>query len=188
MKSISSLRNTYIDLHVPENAMRVNEDSGLAVVYLYINAAGRPAAIAFVGKQSKPVWSYYFSSVEKRDEAIAKLFQSVRSHHVQVAARQADRRAGHTLQPGDIVWNSWGYDQTKIEWFRVTRATKNYVWFKPMCGVETESAGTMSGLTVPGQESTKPAEKHWACGEHVSVKHGSASKWDGKPRHYSTYA
>lgn len=188
MKSFSNMRNTYIELHVPENAVRVDEGSGLAVVYVYTNAADRPAAIAFIGKQSKPAWRYHFHSVEKRDEAIAKLFQSVRSHHVQLGARQADRRAGHTLQTGDIVWNSWGYEQTNIDWFRVTRITKNYVWLKRLCGIETERAGMMSGLTVPGQESTRPVEKHRACGEHVSVNHGSASKWDGKPRHYSTYA
>lgn len=34
------------------------------------------------------------------------------------------------LKTGDIVSNSWGYEQTNVDFYQVTRTTEKSVWFK----------------------------------------------------------
>ncbi len=107
---------------------------------------------------------------------------------------------------GDIITNSWGYDQTNVDWYRVTRTSEFYVWLQPIAG-HTKETGFMSGQSVPhvetndadpskwGYKDTKePEERHKATSygdpatSSVCFKFGSGSKWDGQARYESWYA
>ena len=181
------LKTLLREYYVPENTTSLTLEGGLATVYTFTSAAGKPAAVAFAGRQAKPVWRYSFGIEEQRGEQIAKLFRSVRERKTQVEARRAEWTAGHAFRPGDTVYTSWGYEQTNIEWYRVTRATKSYVWLKLLASVEKEITGMMSGTSVPGEDTNKAETRHFARGESIHVGYNSGTKWDGRPKHYSTY-
>ena len=106
----------------------------------------------------------------------------------QAEASRKEQKAGHELRPGDIVYSSWGYDQTNVDWYRVQRATAYYVWLAPLASVKTESKGDMCGRCVPGVELGKPERKCKAQGDRVTIGGYSGFRWDGKPRYFSTYA
>ena len=55
------------------------------------------------------------------------------------------------IEPGAILYSSWGYEQTNVDYYLVTRVTKASCWIVPMRHVEVPSAGysPMSGHTTP---------------------------------------
>ena len=105
--------------------------------------------------------------------------------------------AGHNFKVGDIVTNSWGYDQTNVDWYRVSRTTTNYVWLKPVHSAiqNDEGAGPMSGqVALTLDENLQPIDgkgketKHRASGDNVTMKHGCGSKYTGGSLYTSWYA
>jgi len=179
------------EYYIPTNSIEISEPSGLAVAYAYTAGNGRPAAVAFIGKACKPAWNESFSTPEKREIKVGKQFDSLRRREASKTERRRERNAGHSFAANDIAVNSWGYDQTNVDWYQVTRVTKNYVWIKRIGSAETDDAkGFMCDHVIPriDPDSDKPEEKHKAEGTKISMELGPASKWDGKPRYRSWYA
>lgn len=120
------------------------------------------------------------------------------------ARRETYRReqTPHNLRPGDVVVNSWGYDQTNIDFYEVTRATSHFVWLRKLQQT-TKETGFMCGPTapIPSQyDDTEPESKHKAymardydkpapaVAPCVNFKYGSGHKWSGRPENCSWYA
>src|ERR1041385_3240650 len=172
--------------YIPEHSLPI-EEAGLGTVYVY-PAAHRDGktyygARAYRPKAIKADWAYIFKSDAELDKKIAAWFDGIRQHKQTVANRRAKDFAGHDFKVGDIVTNSWGYDQTNVDWYVVNRTTKNYVWLKPICArlVSEESQGysPMAGVeSVLLDENLKPVEgdgpetKHRASGDYISMRHG----------------
>lgn len=94
---------------------------------------------------------------------------------------------------GDILYNSWGVDQTNIDWYEVVKVTPKSVKLTMIEGAEVETS-SMVGTTTP--RPGVPVEQPWhgqtlfrvgPKGE-LNFRYGSGSKWDGKPKRYSCYA
>ena len=52
---------------------------------------------------------------------------------------------------GDVVTNSWGYDQTNVDFYRVVKTSAHFVWLQPIAGTlrEDDGVGPMSGYSRP---------------------------------------
>ena len=193
------------EFYIPKTGTtKIMQKDGLAVAYIYTNPRGREAAIAFVGKALKPTWHYTFLKPGDREKRIAELFAGVKAHAERVATRRKESNNGHSFIVGDIVTNSWGYEQTNVDWYRVVRVSRVYVWLQSIAG-HTKSGGEgssdMSGYSVPYADTSSPdpskwttvdrdspPHKHKAEGGNVSMKFGSGRKWNGKPQYESWYA
>ena len=55
------------------------------------------------------------------------------------------------IEPGAILYSSWGYDQTNIDFYYVTRTTKSSAWIVPMSSEIEELTGFMSENVVAGE-------------------------------------
>jgi len=78
------------EMQIPKGATKVCDKLSDAVAYLYPNASNeKPAAMLFFGKQSKPVWRFYFSDEAKRQAKIAEGFASRQRHDARIAERRA---------------------------------------------------------------------------------------------------
>ena len=100
----------------------------------------------------------------------------------------------HNIKIGDIFYNSWGYDQTNIDFFQVVSVTAKTVSIREIRGNITEyNAHNMTGHTE--------AKKDCFCGEtirktpffshgswYLNMEFGVCSPWDGKPKNFSCYA
>jgi len=98
------------------------------------------------------------------------------------------------VKVGDIFYNSWGYDQTNIDWYQVTALTKSgkSVKVRPIAG-KIKETGFMSGESSPvkGKFTGPAVAKRVGVnrGEvYLPSKYGWTSKWDGKPKYQSWYA
>jgi hypothetical protein len=65
-----------------------------------------------------------------------------------------DAHVAKVIEPGAIMVCSWGYDQTNVDYYMVTRVTAKSCWILPMSSHETET-GFMSGRATPVAPVTK---------------------------------
>jgi hypothetical protein len=178
--------------YIPSGATELIGPDELSAVYAY-EASGVPYAICYIGRSAKPAWHHRFKSAEQREQHIERQWESIRAHQRAKAERKAERQQPHDLKVGDVVYNSWGYDQTNVDYYQVVKATDHYVWLRKTAADTTET-GFMSGSTTPrpGVFISEKVTQHGARmmrGESwISFEFGSGQKWRGGSRYTSWYA
>lgn len=111
------------------------------------------------------------------------------------------------LKVGDVLYSSWGYDQTNVDFYVVTRRTKCTVTLAPIDSIVVENVAWAHDKVVADMEHAKLmiehpvyAPKHkclnnkrikWDGTEHAQVKISSFSRawiYDGEPLTRTSYA
>lgn len=92
----------------------------------------------------------------------------------------------------DVVYNSWGYDQTNIDFYEVIKTSANFVWLQPLTRDLKETA------FMAGQVTPRLGSRHGAITRHRVNVYGSENsihfefcagvKWDGTAKYCSWYA
>lgn len=163
-----------------------------SVVYTYETKDGKPGAMAFHGKAAKPDWHFGFRTVEQRAAKIDEFFANRQSWMDYQAKNKADRKSPHTLTKGAILYTSWGYDQTNIDFYEVTKVIgSSTVEIREIAGKSGPETGFMTAETTadPGNYIGEPMIKRANATNSVHIaSYASASPWDGKPKRYSWYA
>ena len=138
---------------IPKGAQPYLEHENGSALFVYEHTfptgATKIYAIAFWGTSAKPLWHHGFKTIEQRDRMIGEFRDSV-NHSVEYKAKhRADETAKVcTLKVGDIVNTSWGYDQTNVDFFVVTRVSAKMVWVRPIAS-DYEATGHMCGRAWP---------------------------------------
>lgn len=162
-----------------------------AVVYVYVDARGRPCAQAFAGRAARPKWHYAFSNENARTHAIDGFFGARRAGKAAETARRAARKQPHSLKLGRILVATWGWEQTNVDFYQVTRVVgPQTVEARRVAASRTEN-GYLQGTCVPIPESfTGTVHRYRASSDNrIRVSdHAHAHPWDGKPAHWTAYA
>ena len=97
---------------------------------------------------------------------------------------------------GKIISDSWGYDQTNIDFYQIVKRSGSFVTLQAMSETREHNHMTMTGTTVP--QAVKPNARqfrrkvhHNREGQEIGIainSYGWAKLWDGQPEHFSTYA
>jgi hypothetical protein len=192
--------------YIPKNSTPIEHPQGLGIAYFYTfeGVSGtRYGVVAYGGKRTSADFHYSFKTIGAANDKIESWFDSLRQHVELVKKYRAQRYEGHDFKIGDVITNSWGYDQTNVDFYRIVKASAHFVWLQPIAGAmrEDDGAGPMSGYCRPDadvsnpdpskwgfRDLTEPVEKHAASKGRVSMKYGSGSKWDGRPLYTSWYA
>jgi hypothetical protein len=96
----------------------------------------------------------------------------------------------HTLKVGDILYASWGYDQTNIDFYQVVAVREKSVTLREINQNKTET-GWLQGTCTPRKDDfvSEPVLKRVTEGNTVSFSsYKSAWPWDGTPKHWTAYA
>jgi hypothetical protein len=109
------------------------------------------------------------------------------------------------LELGAILYSSWGYDQTNVDFYRVAKRTADWVTLEKIAKIEhsddtEENPATFTGRVVPA-DPIKPigeplrrkiihAGKPKEAGDAIArlTSYSYAYLWDGKPKRVSSYA
>lgn len=151
---------------------------------------------------AKKVWNrqigyFSFKTEEARKHYIEDLITSYSDWETRKAQHRAERQnLVNTYKIGDIFYNSWGYDQTNIDFFEVVKISAKKVWIREIKGKLTQYTGNgMAGFTIarPGEYAS---EKVYIAsigfyGLTAKLDHSRTqylSKWDGKELYCSWYA
>ena len=115
---------------IPEDSIPILDPKDNGIVYLY--AIGeRYAAIAYKGNAGKSSWHYSYRTLEEAHKKAQEFFAGLASAKERHAKWRAEANKPHSLKVGDIIANSWGYEQTNVDWYRVTRTSEHFVWLMP---------------------------------------------------------
>ena len=97
------------------------DEPGIELQVYKMDAAGKILAKCFMGKAGKPAWFYSFKTVEKLDAYIAEQIKG-RQASLDIKAKwKAERNAPVAFEVGQIFRSSWGYDQTNIDYYEITK-------------------------------------------------------------------
>lgn len=164
---------------------------------------GRCNAIGYRGKKTNPDFRYRFRSLGERDSHIAEFVRDCQkldeTRKVWRDSRKAkESSAVNPLKAGDILYSSWGYDQTNIDFYQVLESKGQFVKIRKLMAEITESGPmAMSGNTKPWNPGCfyedAPVLRRkvitYSGGTYVRVDDcASASPWDGVPKTCSWYA
>lgn len=179
---------------IPKGATKVSHKASDAVVYLYQSERGRLAAIAFHGNRAaKPDWRFSFRSEAEREAHIRHFFE----RRAEVLARKVEARAArsapHRLQLGHVLVASWGYDQTNINFYQVTRLVgRNSVELRELHQLIEQGEAWATGKAMPRIDDFKGEpflRRVDAATRSIRVsKCQWARLWDGSPESWTAYA
>lgn len=191
--------------YIPKGSVRVTDKATGAEAYIRQSPAPRERfyAVGFIGKQCKPVFNYSFRTAAAREQHVREFFAGQLKRQNMMASRRVQQNAPHTLKVGAIIVNSWGYDQTNVDWYAVVRTTEHYVWLRKIEAEAVRDGGisSMAGTCTVHIDCSNPnpstwgvrfigedVTKHKASGKNVTMRHGTGNEWDGRPRYESWYA
>jgi len=144
-------------------------------IELSVNSKGHPVARLFkyltVGKNKdtyKLIHGYFFSTDERREQWIKEQMTSIKSRIADNDNRKQIKKeavTGHTFKVGDPLYQSWGYDQTNIDFYEVVEVLPKSVKVRPISQITVEgSEGDMCENVKPdmgnytGEAELKPVK------------------------------
>lgn len=104
--------------YAPPGSVLVRDKWSDAVAYLYdreTNGRRFFFAMSYCGRRSRPDSVYRYTSLEKRAAAVTEYFAARQAHKARIKSGAQPRR----LKVGDILYTSWGYDQTNVDFYQV---------------------------------------------------------------------
>jgi hypothetical protein len=147
-------------------------------------------AVAFVGKANKPLWHTIFRDEQSRQQTIDKEAENRRRVMDEKAKKRQERRDfQHSFQVEDILYSSWGYDQTNINFYQVTDVRGKEITIREIGKRTVGGHGSPSEkvMAEPNEFIGPPLRKRpQGSGEHTYVKvteSQTAFEWDGRPLH-----
>lgn len=169
-----------------------------AVAYITPRGVTPVCAMVFAGKCVKPIWHYQFKNEEQRAARVAEFFQqqvALVAYKTERKAAEAEARAkGHGLEVGHVLYTSWGYDQTNIDWYEVVEVVGPCtVKVAPIAATEVEQTGWLQGKVVPvtGKFTGKPMTVRAVNGKYgvtIKIEGHYGHLWKGQPVQYTAYA
>ncbi len=160
---------------------------------------GERLAKAYRGKEMKTSFYYSFQSDAQRDVFVEEWLTAERARVAEKAKRRADKAAFvHAIAVGDIVMNTWGYEQTNVDFYQVVATTKATITIRAIGSrsVGGTGSGDMSDRIMPEKNyfsrDSPPLVKRPTAGcsgggVYIPFTHGCGEVWDGAPKFISWY-
>jgi hypothetical protein len=156
------------------------------------DGGSRVCVVAYAGKAVKPSAHFSFKNFDAAGAWVAKWSAELKARaDSKRAEREARKAFKHTLEVGHVLESMWGYDQTNVDYYEVTKLVGDtMVEIRKISGIRRET-GNMEGVSVPasGNYVGEPMVKRVIRGNAVRIaSYAIASLWDGRPSRWSSYA
>jgi len=163
---------------------------GLDIEGFWIPSEGTPKGTGaiFLGKQNNPVSHYSWPTIEAFKKELDE-YATRRKYFFAQKAKQKQERANykHDYVVGDILYSSWGYDQTNVNFYQVVSVVGKQVVLREVASKtvrENEGYGATYVVAVPDRFVGPAMKKMVQQGGTVKIDtNQSAYKWDGKPKY-----
>lgn len=151
-------------------------------IWTYTNSKGFPAGIAFWGKSNKPLWNYSYRNQGELDRKIQETINSRKSHVDRVQQKRQERtQFRHTLKEGDILYSSWGYDQTQCDYYQVVTIGEKSVKVRRIANKAVDNDYVVA---IPNHFTGPEMTKIVKPGNVINIaSYANAYPWDGKPKY-----
>lgn len=175
-------RRTRSDFLPKTFLQKINVKNTDCVIYIMENLTAK----CFYGRKAKAQWFIQFGTEEQMKFKI-----NLTIENRQKEAELKNRKS--TLKVGDIMVNSWGWDQTNIDFYRIEKivgkATAVIVKLKNKI-VDDKMFECMTTKVVPSDKTVDgPFKKRFSnVDDTIKMGYGWARKWDGNPETATHYA
>lgn len=180
---------TKLERYIPIGYVQYQPEIGnypkdLFTCYVNLDA---PAAMFYIGKQSNYAWFNSFRTVEDMKKKINQSISSLMSWQEMKEKRKQERKAELVkVKVGELYYDSWGYDQTNIDFYQITGIRGKTFEITPIakkfCG-EAPSGG-MSDNVMPVKDKFI-GEPVWK--RSISMKFGILFKTTEQEKHFSSW-
>lgn len=164
------------------------DDTDLEIVTY--EQAGQLYGVAFQGRARKPLWYYSFRTNAQREKSVKDTI-AARKRHLEYKEEQKRKRREfqHSLQEGDFLYTSWGYDQTNVEFYQVTKVIGKMVEIREVAQKVVKSSPPQDYVVpVKNKFIGSKMKKKVGTGDRVKIEsYSHASKWDGKPKYQTSF-
>ena len=138
---------------IPANSKEIVFEKANAVVYKGLDST---ILVGYIGKRTKHEFYYSFKTVEARDNFLDKWVKDREQSEQEIKRIKQERKElkskPHTMKVGDIMYSSWGYDQTNVDFYQVVGVAKNTVKLTEIQSSIRDS-GYMSGYVKPVKDA-----------------------------------
>ena len=161
-----------------------------AICHVVTNQTGNILVKGYSSTKKQIADFYYcFPSEDKANAFIEKFFQSIKDRKASKEQRKAQAKQDalkllNQIKVGDIFCNSWGYEQTNVDFFQITNIKGHKIFYRSIAQEISRDAGFMSEYVLPvankftGEEKTKIVRSGYL----------GMSSWNGKEKYQSHYA
>lgn len=176
---------------LPKDSEYLNPEGTDIEMWLYTlpgQKGTRFGVVAFMGKQGKPFMNYYYTSEPQRARAIEQAVDGRKQYFSRKDKTREDKKQFRTdLLFGDILYTSWGYDQTNVDFYEVTDVVgPQMIKVRPVSGkvVREDSKGSYEMVVpAPGKFTGPEMRVKVQPGNTAKIEGHYAHKWEGKPVH-----
>lgn len=104
--------------------------------------------------KEKIVFSYWFKTEEAREQYIEKFMEQKRQNEQvmndrKAAQRKAQEEVVNPFKVGEILYDSWGYEQTNIDFFQIIEVGKKSVKIRKISQKLVREAGWLCEYVSP---------------------------------------
>lgn len=140
------------------------------------------------GKAAKPMAYFSFLRKESMEKSLSKFWEQAEESLAykdfvkkEKKAKRLGIKASDHWTVGDVIYNSWGYDQTNVDWYQVVEIKPRSIVICRICGATTPTQ-YLSGTTLPCRHefSGEPMLKTLDANGQITFAHGAGTKWNGK--------
>lgn len=173
--------------YIPQGSVEYKPEIGeypkdLLTVYINFD---RNSAIAYKGKSNKHLWYNRFNSESEMKDKIAKTAKQLMDWEDLKAERKEKRKAPTNLKVGDILYSSWGYDQTNVNFYKIVETKgKRMVVVREVGSkiVSSDGGASTHVVAVPDRFVSDKVYNRLATNDRVNVTDcQTAWLWDGRP-------
>ena len=120
-------------------------------IWRYERQNGKRAvyAMVFGGKRSEPDWHFRFKSDEHREERIADWVEDMKSRIERVKLARKELHKPHDFKVGQLFSTSWGYDQTNVDYYKLTELKGKTMGYIVPIGSKTISSNPPQEMVAP---------------------------------------
>ena len=187
-KDVSSRAKMYLRSGAEDIKTYYPDNTDLEIL-TYTNEDGNFIGVAFQGRSKKALWHYRFNSESRLEQRIDAAVDSRRQTLERKEQEKRERREfKHSLSEGDFLYTSWGYDQTNVNFYQVTKVIGKMVEIREVAKKVVKSS--------PPQDYVEPVKNRFigpkmkkkvGMGDSVKIKsYAHASKWDGRPKYQTS--
>lgn len=156
---------------------------GVVVFVREIVPGGAVVVAGFAGRRTKPDLHYRYGGMSYAERAISAWVDGLQYK----AKEKAKSTEGHALKVGDVLSSCWGYDQTRYDYYQVTKLIGKCT--VEICEIsrQIDASGGMQGESVPRINSFVGKPMTCRVNVHGSVKVGPGEVYASK-KEYLTIA
>ena len=164
------------------------------IILTFLNTAGKPCtAIWDNPKDVKPAYNYSFADKTQRSDFIAGRKHSADLQEIREQEQEKERKEQKDkIQIGSILYSSWGYEQTNIDFYIVIDRRNDFVLLQEI----GQNKNYDNNFNDRGKTEPNPSHKIGDPFRKKITKYGSidinsfscARPYDNNPKYWSAYA